>query len=145
MNYPASNALADISAVKEVELPIFSAENGELIVMEALIHVPFKIARLFLVHAPAGSIRGRHAHRACSQFLTSPVGNIEVVCYDGKTTATFLLNRPNIGLLVPPGIWAEQNYLKPDSILSVLCDQLYDEGDYIRDAQKFQDYRNGRI
>jgi hypothetical protein len=46
-----------------------------------------------------------------------------------------------LGLLVPPGIWAEEIYEKPHSVLAVLCDRPYEEGDYIRDFEEFKAYR----
>jgi hypothetical protein len=39
--------------------------------------------------------------------------------------------------VIPPGIWAEQVYEEENSILMVLCDREYDEGDYIRDFNEF--------
>jgi len=134
--------LPDITAVKQIKLPRYSADNGDLVVVEGLCHVPFSIVRLFTVHAAAGAIRGQHAHRLCAQFLTCPSGSVEVVCFDGQRYANYLLDQPHIGLLIPPGVWSQQKYLNPDTVLSVLCDRHYDEGDYIREMHQFQAYRN---
>ena len=49
----------------------------------------------------------------------------------------FSLKNPTQGILIPPGIWAEQVYKEENSILMVLCDREYDEGDYIRDFNEF--------
>jgi dTDP-4-dehydrorhamnose 3,5-epimerase-like enzyme len=86
----------------------FREDNGDLVVIEGGVHVPFVIARLFVVRAHDGAIRGQHAHRECSQFLTCTSGTIEVLCDDGEQTAEFVLNEPNSGLLVPPKIWSQQ-------------------------------------
>jgi dTDP-4-dehydrorhamnose 3,5-epimerase-like enzyme len=133
--------LPDITDVKQIELPRYSADNGDLVVVEGAVHIPFGIVRLFTVHAAAGAIRGQHAHRSCAQFLTCPSGCVEVVCFDGLRSANYVLDQPHIGLLIPPGIWSQQSYLKPDTVLSVLCDRHYDEDDYIRELQQFQSYR----
>lgn len=131
-----------IDSVKLLKLPHHFEDNGDLIVMERMVNVPFEIARVFVVRAPEGVVRGQHAHKACSQFLTCPSGSIEVICDDGENTATYLLEHPNIGLLIPSGIWAKQTYILPNSILTVLCDRLYEASDYLRDYEDFKLFRN---
>ncbi len=133
--------LYPISAVTLIKLPHHFADNGDLVVMEGLTHFPFSIARVFVVRAPVGAIRGQHAHKACVQFLTCPAGSIEVLCDDGLVTAIYILDRPNVGLMVPPSIWAQQTYLAPGSVLTVLCDRPYEAQDYIRDYDDFKVYR----
>ena len=132
-----------LSSVKLINLPYDFAENGDLTVMEGMIHIPFSIARVFVVRASAGSIRGDHAHKACTQFLTCPFGVVEVRCDDGNNTAVFILDKPEIGLLIPPSIWARQSYMQANSVLTVLCDRPYESLDYIRDYENFKKhYRN---
>lgn len=130
-----------IDSVKLIKLPHFIEENGDLVVMESLKNVPFKIGRVFIVRAPSGAIRGQHAHYECSQFLICSSGSVEVICDDGEQKKAFLLNNPNIGLLIPYSIWAQQNYIEPSSTLTVLCDQPYLVSDYIRDYELFVEYR----
>ena len=131
-----------IHSVKLLNLPHHFEDNGDLIVMEKLVNVPFEIARVFVVRAPEGAVRGQHAHKACSQFLTCPSGLVEVICDDGENTSTYLLGHPNMGLLIPAGIWAQQTYVLPNTILTVLCDRLYEVSDYIRDYEDFKLFRN---
>lgn len=133
--------LCPLSKVTLIKLPHHSEGNGGLVVMEGLTHVPFSIARVFVVRAPAGAIRGRHAHKACTQFLTCPTGSVEVLCDDGLETATYILDQPGVGLLIPPSIWAQQTYQAPGSVLTVLCDRPYEAEDYIRDYTEFKAYR----
>lgn len=133
--------LPQCDSVKIIKLPHYFEDNGDLVVMEGLINVPFSIARVFVVRAPDGAIRGQHAHRACTQFLTCPRGVVEVKCDDGVQTAIFVLDHPNIGLLVPPGIWCQQTYKREGSALTVLCDRPYEAGDYIREYPEYLDYR----
>ncbi|EAT59810.1 sugar 3,4-ketoisomerase [Chlorobium ferrooxidans] len=130
-----------LDAVKIINLPHYFEDNGDLVVMEGLINVPFAIARVFVVRAPVGAIRGQHAHRACAQFLTCPRGVVDVLCDDGTETAGFTLDHPNIGLLVPPGIWSTQTYTTPGSALTVLCDRPYEVEDYIRDYSDYLAFR----
>lgn len=130
-----------ISAVTLTKLPRHFEDNGDLVVMEGVTHVPFPIARVFVVRAPAGAIRGQHAHKACAQFLTCTAGSVEVICDDGIATATYILDQPNVGLLVPPGIWSQETYQAHGSVLTVLCDRPYEAHDYIRDYGEFKVYR----
>ena len=131
-----------IQSVILVDLPHHFENNGDLIVLEGNKHVPFSIARVFIVRAPAGEIRGQHSHKACTQFLTCHSGSVEVICDDGKDQVTHLLNKPNQGLLIPPGIWAQQTYLTENSVLTVLCDRPYEAADYIREYDEFITYRD---
>ena len=115
----------DLSQVKIIQLPHHFEENGDLIVMEQHKNVPFEIQRVFVVRAPKGAIRGQHSHIKCTQLLTCPNGIIDIECDDGKNKSYFTLNHPNIALLIPPGIWAQQTYTVENSILTVLCDRKY--------------------
>ena len=138
MNFYPHNT---ISSVYLVNLPHHFEDNGDLVVMEGLINVPFVIARVFVVRAPEGAVRGQHAHRACAQFLTCPRGVVEIECTDGTQSAEFQLNHPNIGLYIAPGIWAEQRYKTTDATLTVLCDRVYEPEDYIREFSAYLTYR----
>jgi dTDP-4-dehydrorhamnose 3,5-epimerase-like enzyme len=128
-----------------VKLPHYFEENGDLVVMEGLVNVPFSIARVFVVRAPDGAVRGQHAHRACAQFFTCPRGSVSVLCDDGVRTVVYELNHPNVGLLVPPGIWSQQTYQGHGSALTVLCDRHYEAGDYIREYAEYLAYRDVNI
>uniref|UniRef100_UPI0040476745 sugar 3,4-ketoisomerase n=1 Tax=Algoriphagus sp. TaxID=1872435 RepID=UPI0040476745 len=133
--------LLSVSDVQLVSLPHYFEENGDLVVMQEVVNIPFKIVRVFVVRAPFNAIRGEHAHRSCSQFLTCPTGTIEVICDDGHNKTTYFLSHPNVGLLLPPTIWAQQTYKTPGAVLTVLCDKPYDENDYIRDYEEFKIFR----
>lgn len=130
-----------VDAVKLIQLPHYFEENGDLVVMEGVSYVPFPIARVFAVRAPVGAIRGQHAHKACTQFLTCPKGSVKVLCDDGSSKETYILDRFDMGLLISCGIWVEYVYQVPESILTVLCDQPYEVKDYIRDYEEFKKYR----
>ncbi len=137
----AYKSFYSLSAVKLINLHYDFAENGDLTVMEGFTDVPFSIARVFVVRGFDGSVRGKHAHKVCTQFLTCPYGSVEVLCDDGSGTATFVLDKPSIGLLLPPSIWAQQTYLIANSVLTVLCDRPYESQDYIRNYDEYKTYR----
>ena len=134
---------SSISDVKEIVLGQDNAEEGLLVVMQAMEHVPFKIERVFFVKpSDVGTIRGNHAHRALSQFLICVNGAIEITVEDAKSKKTILLDNPSKGILVPPDVFCTQKYLTKDSVLLVLCDKIFEEADYIRDFDEFVAYSN---
>ena len=57
--------------------------------------------------------------------------------FTGDKKESFLLDKPSVGLIIYPMVWAEQYYLKNNTILTVICDQKFDENDYIRNYQKY--------
>ena len=122
--------------VKLIELPYLKENNGDLVVVEGEI-IPFSIKRVFNVRQQKGDIRGRHAHRHCSQLLICTNGAVEVKCDDSKKTEIYVLDKPNFGLFIPPGIWADQKYIENNTILTVLCDRPFEEADYLRNYEDF--------
>ena len=64
-------------------------------------------------------------------------GALEVKCSDTKISETYVLDKPSLGLIIHPGVWADQRYLEDNTILTVLCDQPFDESDYIRSYEEF--------
>lgn len=125
-----------------IRFPSYAEENGVLHVYESGRHVPFDIRRIFTVSAMAGDIRGNHAHRQCTQLLVCTTGRIRVVCDDGAEQVEYLLIGADCGLLVPPGLWAREDYLADGAVLMVLCDRAYEEDDYIRSYEEFKQWRN---
>jgi len=108
-----------------------------LVVVEGEI-IPFSIKRVFNVRQQKGDIRGKHAHLHCSQLLICTNGAVEVKCDDSRTTEIYVLDKPNFGLFIPPGIWADQKYIENNTILTVLCDRPFEEADYLRNYEDFK-------
>ena len=123
--------------VKLIELPYLKENNGDLVVVEGEI-IPFSIKRIFNVRQQKGDIRGKHAHLHCSQLLICTNGAVEVKCDDSRTTEIYVLDKPNFGLFIPPGIWADQKYIENNTILTVLCDRPFEEADYLRNYEDFK-------
>ena len=129
--------------VKLIELPYHKEINGDLDVAEGENSViPFSIKRIFNVRQQKGDIRGKHAHRHCSQLLICTNGAVEVKCNDISTTEIYVLDKPNFGLFIPPGIWADQKYIENNTILTVLCDRPFEEADYLRNYNDFKLFVN---
>lgn len=133
--------LPTLEDVRLLRFPRFDHPNGSLVAFEGERSVPFPIRRVFVISATSGAERGHHAHRSCIQFLVCVGGVCRVVCRDGSRSTEMLLTGFDHGLLLPPGIWAEQHYLEPGTTMMVFCDQPYDEREYIRDFSEFLDFR----
>ena len=104
--------------------------------------MPFEISRVFTVVANAGGLRGEHAHKQCKQAIFCTAGKILLKCDDGRTKTEDELIPDGKGILVPNGVWAEQHYLEDNTMILVLCDQTYDELDYIRDYTDFLKWKD---
>ena len=112
--------------------------RGDLCVAEVGPDLPFLVRRSFLIyHVPSAELRGAHAHRRCHQFLMAVTGSVRVTADDGTRRETFLLDRPNLGLHLPPMTWGIQDRYSDGAVLLVLASDPYDPADYIRDHADF--------
>lgn len=113
--------------------------NGHITSINNEIELPFAIKRIFYLYdIPGGESRGAHAHKECHQFLVAASGSFEVLLDDGQAKRQIQLNRPNLGLHIPPGIWASEINFSSGSICLVLASHIYEDGDYIRSYDIFK-------
>ncbi len=123
------------------ELPIIKNRSGNITPVHNNVEVPFAIKRIFYLYdIPGGESRGAHAHKECHQFLIAVSGSFEVLLDDGKTKRMVQLNRPYIGLHIPPGIWASEVNFSSGSICLVFASHKYNELDYIRKYDEYLKY-----
>lgn len=102
--------------------------------------VPFEAKRVFFVYdVPGEKTRGAHAHHECEQFLICVKGRCSVVVDDGKSRTEVLLDRPDMGLYMPPLTWGIQYKYSEDAVLMVFASHEYDARDYIRDYAEYID------
>ena len=112
--------------------------RGSLTVGEFDRSIPFAAKRYFMVFdVPSMETRGEHAHRVCHQFLICVRGSCAVVADDGTHRQEFLLDRPDVGLHLPPMVWGIQYKYSADAILLVYASHYYDSADYIRNYAEF--------
>ena len=113
--------------------------RGSLTVGEFERTVPFPVKRYFMVFdVPSMETRGEHTHRECHQFLICVRGSCAVVADDGKSRQEFLLDRPDLGVHLPPMVWGIQYKYSADAVLLVFASHYYDSADYIRDYSEFK-------
>lgn len=121
------------------ELPLVEDLRGDLSVGEFGRSIPFEPKRYFLVFdVPSKEVRGAHAHKQCDQFLVCVRGSCAVVVDDGTHRRELALDRPNIGVYLPAGIWGIQYKYTADAVLLVFASHYYDAGDYIRSYPEYQ-------
>lgn len=122
-----------------VYLPQIGDRNGHITALNNQIEIPFDIKRVFYIYdIPGGENRGAHAHKECHQFLVAASGAFEVLLDDGRSQRLVQLNRPNMGIHIPPGIWASEINFSSGSICLVFASHIYDESDYIRNYEDFK-------
>ncbi len=113
--------------------------RGSLTVGEFDRSIPFAVKRYFMVFdVPSMETRGEHAHRECHQFLICVRGSCAVVADDGTHRQEFLLDRPDVGVHLPPMVWGIQYKYSADAVLLVFASHHYDSADYIRNYAEFR-------
>ena len=130
---------------KLIELPEFADARGSLIVAEHGLQLPFAIERVFFVSGVGpNDTRGMHAHHACHQILVCVHGSVTARVDNGHETQTVRLDRPTLGLHMPPLTWGTQWDYSADAVLLVLNSMGYDPKDYIHDYDEFLEVVSAR-
>jgi dTDP-4-dehydrorhamnose 3,5-epimerase-like enzyme len=113
-------------------------ERGSLVSIEANIDIPFMIKRVYFMYGlKSGQRRGCHAHRSLHQMLICLNGECSVLMNDGFERMNVRLAESNIGLYIPPKVWHEIYDCTAETIIMVLANDYYNEGDYIRNFDEF--------
>lgn len=116
---------------------------GNITIIENKQNIPFSVKRVYYLYdVPGGESRGGHAHYQLNQVLIAASGSFDVLLDDGNNKKLVTLNRPDLGLRIVPGMWRELINFSSGAICLVLASEKYDEQDYIRDYQKFLNYKN---
>jgi dTDP-4-dehydrorhamnose 3,5-epimerase-like enzyme len=125
-----------------INLPKIIDNRGNLSFAEELNHIPFKIERTYWIYdVPGGQVRGGHAFILQQEMIIALSGSFDVVVDDGESKQTFSLNRSYYGLFLPSGLWRQMQNFSTNSLALVLSSTHYSEEDYIRDYNKYIDYR----
>ena len=123
---------------RTIDLPRVIDPRGNLTVGEFGKSIPFDAKRYFMVfQVPLVEVRGEHAHKECHQLLICVRGRMSAVADDGFQREEFVLDRPDLGLYLPPKVWGIQYNYSPDAVLLVFASHYYDSADYIRDYSEF--------
>ena len=116
-------------------------DRGQLIALEEMIDIPFKIKRVYYMYdTKEGVVRGYHAHKSLEQILVCIHGSCKVRLDNGKEKKVVLLEKPYEGLYIANNIWREMYDFSSDAVLLVFASELYNEDDYIRDYNEFLNF-----
>ena len=129
----------DVGNCQLISLQQFKDMRGQLTPLELHDSVlPFKPERTFLVsNVPSSRVRGEHAHLQCEQLLFAVSGSLSVIVDDGRCRRSIVLDRPSLGLYIPPMVWGVQYSFSPNAVLLVYASEAYDARDYIRSYSEF--------
>jgi dTDP-4-dehydrorhamnose 3,5-epimerase-like enzyme len=128
--------------IRLIEIPKICDSRGNLSVIEGDT-IPFVSKRVYYLYdVPSGGERGGHAHKEQLELLIAVSGSFDVVLNDGSFEKIITLNKPNIGLLIPIGIWRELENFSSGSVCLVLASDEFDEEDYIRDYYIFKSFKH---
>lgn len=129
---------SSVNGVRLYEMPLIHDLRGSLSVGEIGAQLPFTPQRYFIVFdVPSKEIRGEHAHKTLHQFLLCVKGTCAIVVDDGVRREELVLDRPNLGVHVPPLTWTTHYRYSPDAVLLVLASAPYENDDYIRNYDEF--------
>ena len=123
---------------KTIHFTEMGDERGNLVVIEGNQDIPFEIKRVFYMYGSDPDIvRGQHANRRSSFVLINVSGTSKVRITDGREELIVILDKPRMGIYIPPMYWKDMYDFSKDSVLLVLSDEHYDGNEYIRD---YSDY-----
>ncbi len=129
--------MTTLKDIQLLQIPVVEDRRGNLAFIQEYV-IPFEFKRVYyLFDVPSNSFRGSHSHINQCEVLVALSGSFEVVLNDGTEKKSFLLNKPNIGLYIPTGIWRELENFSSGAVCLVLASDVYDEEDYIRDFNQF--------
>jgi dTDP-4-dehydrorhamnose 3,5-epimerase-like enzyme len=130
-----------LDAIKIIEIPKIEDVRGNISVIEGDT-LPYEINRVYYLYdVPCSATRGGHAHIAFQQCLIALSGSFDVVLNDGQSQTKITLNKPNLGLFIPNGIWREIENFSSGAVCLALVSDVYKEDDYIRDFDRFKDFK----
>lgn len=126
-----------LNNVQLVNFPVIEDIRGNLAFIQNDV-LPFEFKRIYyLFDVPSNAFRGGHSHINQVEILIALSGSFEVVLDDGFEKKSFQLNKPNVGLLIPTGIWRELQNFSSGAVCLVVASDVFEELDYIRDYDDF--------
>lgn len=112
--------------------------RGSLCFAQGCRDIPFDIQRVFWIFGvPEGQTRGGHAHQTCQEVIFAVSGGFEIFVDDGVHHQTFVIDRPDQGILIPAGVWCTLSHFKPGTVCCVMASGVYDAGGYVNDYALF--------
>ena len=124
-----------------INVPTFTDERGAISVLDK--ELPFQIKRVFwLHHIVAGKDRGAHALMYSSEIMVAVHGSFVVDLNDTESKTSILLNSPDKGLIIRPGVWFRTHSYKDDGVSLILAEEEYARDKYTYDYEEYKRLRN---
>ena len=123
-----------------IHQPVFTSVAGRLFAVEQGQFDLFDLRRVFFIEGPAGSKRGEHAHRACTQWISVLSGTVRITIKDG--IQDYVVSPTGFGelVVVNPGLWVELDFQEHGTV-AVGADRIYEEHDYLRNWEEYLRFR----
>lgn len=118
-----------------------TSEWGSLIALEEnTVEVPFDIKRCYYIYGVNEGIRrGFHSHMDLEQVLICVHGSVKILVKTPFAEEVITLDSPDKGLHIGPMVWREMFDWQNEAVLLVLASKHYDEADYIRDYDEYEE------
>ncbi len=134
--------MTNINDVHIIDITKVHDTRGNLSVIQGDA-IPFEMKRVYYLYdIPSGGRRGGHSHKNCLELLVALSGSFDVILNDGDQQKSVTLNKPNVGLLIPNGIWRELENFSSGSVCLVLASDVFKEEDYIRNFEEYKLSKN---
>jgi hypothetical protein len=131
-------SITTVADTKLLLLPQIPTPGGRLTFVNNNVEVPFEVKRIYYLYdIPSGESRGGHAHKKLEQLIIAVTGSFDLIVDDGQDKYTYHLNRPNMGVYLPKGLWRELDNFSAGATCLVLASTEYLAEDYLRDYEEF--------
>ncbi len=134
--------MSDLAQPTQIEVKDSPAGGLGIIEFSSL---NFRPARIYWIsNVPEGVERGHHAHKALSQVICILTGSVDIEISDGIQKTVYHLDSNSNALTLKPGLWRGLKNFSTDACVLVICDQPYDESDYIRSIDDYLEWHSKR-
>lgn len=112
---------------------------GQLTLIDLKKDLPFKISRIFFSYKVNKNFsRGGHANKKNHECLIAISGRLLIhTITSTKRIKNFILNKPNVALLIPKKTWIELKNYSKDCVCLVFASGNYNKSEYIRDKKQY--------
>jgi dTDP-4-dehydrorhamnose 3,5-epimerase-like enzyme len=126
-----------------INIPTFTDERGAISVMDK--ELPFQVRRVFWLHHIAdGKDRGEHALLDSTEIIVAVHGAFVVDLDDTVSKISVLLDSPNKGLVIRPGVWFRTHSYKDDGVSLILAEEEYARNKYTYDYEEYKALRKSK-
>lgn len=124
-----------------INIPTFTDERGAISVMDK--ELPFQVRRVFWLHHIAdGKERGEHALLDSTEIIVAVHGLFVVDLDDTTNKTSVLLDSPDKGLVIRPGIWFRTHAYQEEGVSLILAEEEYAREKYTYNYDEFKRLRN---